>query len=114
MGRRFDQRSVSTNGLSVAQQRAALRRLVVAFGELNTIVDLAACAPDLRARAESPPGSAGRAGRRDGTAGRRPKLRGSRSGEYGGRGGAGRARFDRGPSRPADLDPAVQGRRVWV
>ncbi|MEU6558032.1 hypothetical protein [Nocardia nova] len=46
---------MSINGLSVAQQRAALRRLVVAFGELNTIVDLAAGTdmPDLRARAES-------------------------------------------------------------
>ena len=46
---------MSINGLSVAHQRAALRRLVVAFGELNTIVDLAGAAgtPDLRARAES-------------------------------------------------------------
>ena len=54
-GRWSDQRNVSINGLSVAQQRAALRRLVVAFGELNTIVDLAADAgsPDLRAHAES-------------------------------------------------------------
>ncbi|AHH18936.1 hypothetical protein NONO_c41520 [Nocardia nova SH22a] len=52
-GRRSDQWNVSINGLSVAQQRAALRRLVVAFGELNTIVDLAAGTPDLRARAES-------------------------------------------------------------
>ncbi|MEV5647033.1 hypothetical protein AB0L57_02170 [Nocardia sp. NPDC052254] len=46
---------MSIKGLSAAQQRAALRRLVVAFGEMNAIVDLAAHAgtPDLRARAES-------------------------------------------------------------
>jgi len=45
---------VSINGLSAAQQRAALRRLVVAFGELNTIVELAAneASPDLREHAE--------------------------------------------------------------
>ncbi|NKY85124.1 hypothetical protein [Nocardia veterana] len=43
---------MSINGLSVAQQRAALRRLVVIFGELNTIVELAEHgSPDLHEHA---------------------------------------------------------------
>ncbi|WP_227982051.1 hypothetical protein [Nocardia spumae] len=46
---------MSINGLSVAQQRAALRRLVVVFGELNAIVELATseASPELRVRAEA-------------------------------------------------------------